>query len=69
MGREVEIVDDISQINEKYQHGEWIVATGPHLKDLEESGQFEVVFKKLEAVRHKGKPVSGALFHKFKENR
>jgi len=63
-GKQVGIVNDISQINEKYRQGEWIVATEPHLKDLEESGQFEVVFKELEAVRRRGKPVSGALFHK-----
>jgi hypothetical protein len=63
-GREVEIVNDISQINEKYQQGEWIVATGTHLKDLEESGKFEVVFKEQKAVRSGGKPVAGTLFHK-----
>lgn len=64
-GKQVEIVNDISQINNRYQQGQWIVATGAHLKDLEENGgQFEVVFKEQEAVRSGGKPVAGALFHK-----
>ncbi len=67
-GKQVEIVSDISQINDRYQQGQWIVATGTHLKDLEENGgQFEVVFKEQEAVRSGGKPVEGALFHKFND--
>lgn len=63
-GREIEIVSDISEINRRYQQGQWIVSMEPYLEKLEDSVQFEVVFREKEAIRSGGKPVEGVLFHK-----
>jgi hypothetical protein len=63
-GREIEIVSDISEINKRYQQGQWIVSMEPYLGKLEDSVQFEVVLREKEAIRSGGKPVEGVLFHK-----
>lgn len=63
-GREIEIVSDISEINKRYQQGQWVVSMEPYLEKLEDNVQFEVVFREKEAIRSRGNPVEGVLFHK-----
>ncbi len=63
-GRKVPIAQDISQAHERYQQGDWILATGETVDELATDGRFERVRLWENAIRSKGRIVAGALFHR-----
>lgn len=63
-GRKVPIAQDISQAHERYQQGDWILATGRFADELINDPEFETDRVWENAIRSKGKVVAGAIFHR-----
>ncbi len=63
-GEAVPGVTDMSMLYRRYEQGDWVVATGSHLKKLQTDGKLRMVYYKEKAERAKH-DVPGALFHKF----
>ncbi|MCD4830633.1 MAG: glycosyltransferase family 39 protein [Anaerohalosphaeraceae bacterium] len=63
-GRSIPEIFDIEQIYERYENGEWIIATGGSYDDLIRDGRFNVVFEHEKAERKGLEDVAGALLHK-----
>ncbi|RKY05889.1 MAG: hypothetical protein DRP65_12495 [Planctomycetota bacterium] len=63
-GREVPIAQDISQAQERYQQGDWILAMGRFADELINGPGFETYRAWENAMRIKGKVVAGTLFHR-----
>ncbi len=63
--RPIEILQDKSSVYQRYQQGDWILATAGDLKELEEDGRFRKVYYNENAEMRRRKPnTRGALFHK-----
>ncbi|MFA5251775.1 MAG: glycosyltransferase family 39 protein [Phycisphaerae bacterium] len=64
-GRVVPQVTDKSVLYERYEQGDWIVATADHLEKLQaDDGRLRKVYYKQKAVRAWRQQAPGALFHK-----
>lgn len=62
-GRVIPEINDIPLLYERYEQGDWVVATGKHLEELQADGRFRMVYYKEKAERRK-RDAPGALFHK-----
>lgn len=64
-GRTIPQVADKSVLYERYERGDWILATADHLEKLQaDDGKFRMVYYKQKAARRWRHHAPGALFHK-----
>jgi hypothetical protein len=63
-GRVIPQVMDKSVLYERYEQGDWVVATAEHLKKLRKDGRLKMVYYKQKAAHGWQQDVAGALFHK-----
>ena len=63
-GRGIVVVEDVDEIRERYNDGEWVVATGVSIEELAATGDFRVVKRWAEAEIEKDEKIAGAVFHK-----
>jgi len=61
-GKVVPVIEDVSTLHERYQQGEWIVATSEHLKDIDNDKSLRKVYYQQRKQGLK-EDTSGALFH------
>jgi 4-amino-4-deoxy-L-arabinose transferase-like glycosyltransferase len=63
-GRIVPVVNDKAVLYDRYEQGDWVVATAGHLEKLQTDGRLRMVYYRQKAERRKQQVGSGALFHK-----
>ena len=63
-GRVIPEVMDKSVLYERYEQGDWVVATADHLEKLQTDGRIKMVYYKQKAERKGQQDAPGALFHK-----
>jgi 4-amino-4-deoxy-L-arabinose transferase-like glycosyltransferase len=63
-GRVVPEINDESNLYNRYEQGDWVVATADHLKKLQTDGRLRMVYYKQKAERRWQEDAPGALFHK-----
>jgi len=63
-GRTVPEVSDKSVLYNRYEQGDWVVATAGHLEKLQTDGRLKMVYYKQKAERRGQQNAPGALFHK-----
>jgi 4-amino-4-deoxy-L-arabinose transferase-like glycosyltransferase len=63
-GRVIQEVMDKSVLYNRYEHGDWVVATAGHLEKLQTDGKMKMVYYKQKAERRWQQDAPGALFHK-----
>jgi len=63
-GKKVPVAADMSQAYQRYRQGHWILATGKFVDDLASDGRFETARVWADAMRSKGRVVTGAVFHR-----
>jgi len=63
-GRNVPVVEDLSQSYEKYRQGAWVAATGKFMEELMEDGRFSIGWRCPDAEMDENKIIEGALFHR-----
>lgn len=63
-GRTVLEVNDRSVLYNRYEQGDWVVATAGHLEKLQTDGRLKMVYYKQKAERRGQQNAPGALFHK-----
>jgi 4-amino-4-deoxy-L-arabinose transferase-like glycosyltransferase len=63
-GRTIERVMDESELNSRYQQDCWVVSFGNEMNELEDTGQYKIVFRE-ENAKQRGENISaGGVFHK-----
>jgi 4-amino-4-deoxy-L-arabinose transferase-like glycosyltransferase len=63
-GRVIPEVMDKSILYDRYERGDWVVATAGYLAELTQDGRFREVYYTEKAEHREGGDVPGALFHK-----
>ena len=63
-GRVIQEVMDKSVLYNRYEQGDWVVATAGHLEKLQTDGKMKMVYYKQKAERRWQQDAPGALFHK-----
>jgi 4-amino-4-deoxy-L-arabinose transferase-like glycosyltransferase len=63
-GRVIPQVMDKSVLYERYEQGDWVVATAGHLEKLQTDGRLRMVYYKEKAERRWQQDAPGVLFHK-----
>jgi 4-amino-4-deoxy-L-arabinose transferase-like glycosyltransferase len=63
-GRVIQEVMDKSVLYNRYEQGDWVVATAGHLEKLQTDGRLRMVYYKQKAERRWQQDAAGALFHK-----
>jgi len=63
-GKDVPVMQDLSQTFERYRTGSWIVATGDFAGRLMNDGRFAIAWRCPDARLDEGKIIQGALFHR-----
>jgi 4-amino-4-deoxy-L-arabinose transferase-like glycosyltransferase len=63
-GRMIPEIMDIPLLYERYEQGDWVVATDEQLEKLQADGRLRMVYYKEKAERIKQEDVPGGLFHK-----
>jgi 4-amino-4-deoxy-L-arabinose transferase-like glycosyltransferase len=63
-GRIVPEVSDESVLYNRYEQGDWVVATADYLEKLQADGKLRMVYYKQKAERRGQQNAPGALFHK-----
>jgi hypothetical protein len=63
-GRVIPVITDKSQLYAHYEDGDWVIATGDHLKKLIQDGRLRKVYYRDKAEHRRQQDTSGALFHK-----
>jgi 4-amino-4-deoxy-L-arabinose transferase-like glycosyltransferase len=63
-GRVIPRIMDNSVLYERYEQGDWVVATAEHLEKLQKDGKLKMVYYKQKAARVGQQDAPGALFHK-----
>jgi 4-amino-4-deoxy-L-arabinose transferase-like glycosyltransferase len=63
-GRVIPEIMDKSVLYERYEQGDWVVATAGHLEKLQTDGKMKMVYYKQKAERRWQQDAPGALFHK-----
>jgi 4-amino-4-deoxy-L-arabinose transferase-like glycosyltransferase len=63
-GRVIPEVMDKSILYERYERGDWVVATAGHMAKLTQDGRFRKIYYTEKAEHREGGDVPGALFHK-----
>ena len=63
-GRVIPEITDKSVLYERYEQGDWVVATAGHLEKLETDGKMKTVYYKQKAERRWQHDAPGAMFHK-----
>lgn len=63
-GRAVPKINDKSVLYNRYEQGDWVVATAGHLEELQTDGRLKMVYYKQKAERRGQQDAPGALFHK-----
>jgi 4-amino-4-deoxy-L-arabinose transferase-like glycosyltransferase len=63
-GRTIPEIMDKSVLYERYEQGDWVVATAGRLEKLQTDGRLKMVYYKQKAERTGQQDTPGALFHK-----
>ncbi|RKY24788.1 MAG: hypothetical protein DRP62_02935 [Planctomycetota bacterium] len=63
-GRAIPEIKDKSRLYERYEQGDWVVATAGHLEKLQNEGKLKMVYYREKAERRWHQNAPGALFHK-----
>lgn len=63
-GRPVPVIEDKSLLYERYEQGNWVIATDGELEELEKDGRFRKVYCNEKAEVRKRYDTRGVLFHK-----
>ena len=63
-GRAIPEIKDKSQLYERYEQGNWVVATAGHLEKLQDEDKLKMVYYREKAERRWQQDAPGALFHK-----
>ncbi len=63
-GRVIPEIMDKSVLYNRYEQGDWVVATAGHLEKLQTDGKMKMVYYKQKAERRWQQDAPGALFHK-----
>jgi 4-amino-4-deoxy-L-arabinose transferase-like glycosyltransferase len=63
-GRAIPEITDKSVLYNRYEQGDWVVATAGHLEVLQTDGKMKMVYYKQKAERRWQQDAPGALFHK-----
>jgi len=63
-GRTIPEITDKSVLYERYEQGDWVIATAGHLEKLQTDGRLKMVYYKQKAERTGQQDAPGALFHK-----